>query len=91
MASTTRVALSKTAWTQLAPAGQYLAVQLEGRGQIRVHVGDGAPAEDAPGLLLAHNRSDVPGSLSLGGLPEGTVVYARSISDDTENVIVLSY
>lgn len=92
MAATDELQLTKDAWVEVPLAGNYLAIQLNEAGAIKVHVADAAPLDaNETGIYIARNQTGVPGSFALGGIPDGVHVYARSARDEAETIVYLTY
>ena len=93
-ALTQEVTINKDGWTVVASGVAFVAIQLSNPGRVRLHMADQAnPPDDASmvGINIARNFPGVESGFSAGGLPDGTAVWARSMSDQEEKIVVLTY
>lgn len=93
-AVTQEIAINKANWTKIADGQKFVAIQLSNQGRVKIHVADTASPPDAAsfvGINIARNFTGVESAFSMGGLPEGTAVWVRSQTDDTETITVLTY
>lgn len=94
MLQTVSKTTNKTTWTKLAEEVTAFVVNIQGTGQVLIHVTDASTppaAGDNIGHLIARGLANVPMVCAMGGLPAGNVVWGKSMADNNEDVTVTSW
>jgi len=84
-ASTTRTALTTSAYTALATSSISGVIQHMGGSMVRIHVGSSLPAAGVDTYILIGSIGDLFRSFSWNGFTTGDIVYGRA---DTDTSIV---
>ena len=85
--------LSNEEWTLIASGKKVVAIQLLNPASVRVHMADinEVPDEESPGIVIGRGMPDLANAWSAAGLPDDTGIWAMSLRDPAEDIVVMSY
>lgn len=81
MSHTVNLSITSESWTPIFLGAGSIQIQLGEKDPVKVHIGQSAPASDAPGIVLYNGGIEEYVNHSV---EDGDTVYVRALGDDSE-------